>query len=153
MRRWIILLLLSLGPGWLVLPSLAAACLAGDPLSGGIHLWRAGHPASEHWIRDAAISEVQVFLRSRGDTETYSGTAVIQDGQIIYHHDLTAEPLRAFSHDGILVPHHPKTGEPYLSDTYSFYYEDNRFDWQEHFFRIHLLSTGMRVISTSPKMY
>ncbi len=131
MRRWIFLLLITLGMAWMALPAFAAHTrqVSSDPVE-----YTFGEQISlqAHIEGEVAISEVQAFLRSSGDTETYSGTAVLQDGQIRYRHDLTAEPLRAFSAVEYWFRITPQTGDPYLSDTYSFYYEDNRFDWQVH---------------------
>jgi hypothetical protein len=75
-------------------------------------------------------SEVQVFLRSQGATETYSGPAVIENSQVYYLHDLIAGPLRAFSQVEYWFQVTPQAGEPFLSQTYTFFYEDNRFAWQ-----------------------
>jgi len=78
---------------------------------------------------DILINEVQAFLRSVGDTKTYSGIAVLQGDLILFQHDLTIEPLRAFSDVEYWFRIIPESGDPYLSDTYTFYYEDNRFAW------------------------
>ncbi|MCU0486189.1 MAG: hypothetical protein MUC85_08785 [Anaerolineales bacterium] len=98
MRRWIILLLLGLGLAGSILPSLAAPTWQVTPYPveytfGGQVTLRANIAS------DAPISSVQVFLRSRGDTETYTGSAFFNNNEIIYQHDLT--PHR------ILVPDHP----------------------------------------------
>jgi hypothetical protein len=129
MRRWIILLLLGLGLAGSILPSLAAPTWQVTPYPveytfGGQVTLRANIAS------DAPISSVQVFLRSRGDTETYTGSAFFNNNEIIYQHDLTTEPLRAFSHIEYWFQITPKSGDPYQSDTFSFLYEDNRFDWQ-----------------------
>ena len=76
------------------------------------------------------VVDVQVFLRGSGDTETYSGPAIIQDGEVVFLHDLTSQPLRAFSDVEYWFRISPENGEPFQSDTYTFYYEDNRFSWQ-----------------------
>jgi hypothetical protein len=132
MRRWIFLLLISLGTAWLVTP--ASAAEAGQVTPEAVEYTFGEQIRLQARIEgETAISEVQAFLRSSGDTETYSGTAVLQDGQIRYTHDLTAEPLRAFSAVDYWFRITPQTGEPYVSETFSFYYEDNRFEWQEHF--------------------
>jgi len=126
------LLLLCLGTVWMVIPGAAADTWQVTPeaveYTFGEQVTLQAHLESE-----AAINEVQVFLRSEGESETYSGEAVIQDGLITYRHDLTAEPLRAFAAVEYWFRLTPQTGESFTSDTYSFYYEDNRFDWQEHF--------------------
>jgi len=76
------------------------------------------------------ISEVQVFLRNPGETDTIVGDATISDSQIIYTHTLSTQPLRAFSTIDYWFRIVPQTGNPSNSDVFSFYYEDNRFDWQ-----------------------
>jgi hypothetical protein len=132
MRRWIFLLLISLGTAWLATP--ASAAESGQVTPEAVDYTFGEQIRLQARIEgETAISEVQVFLRSSGDKETFSGTAVLQDGQIRYTHDLTAEPLRAFSAVEYWFRITPQTGEPYVSETFSFYYEDNRFEWQEHF--------------------
>ncbi len=132
MRRWISLLLVCLGSAWCAFPAAAANTRQITPeaveYDFGEQVTLQARLESE-----AAISEVTAFLRSEGTDQTYSGTAVIQDGLITYRHDLTAESLRAFAAVEYWFRLTPQTGKPYLSGTYSFYYEDNRFDWQEHF--------------------
>jgi hypothetical protein len=79
---------------------------------------------------DISIEEVQVFLQSAGDTDVYSGTALLQGNLILYQHDLTSQPLRAFAMIEYWFRVIPEKGEPFLSDRFSFIYEDNRFAWQ-----------------------
>ena len=131
MRRWICLLLLCLGTGWLVMPAAAADAWQVSP-EGVVYTFGEQVTLQAHLEGETAINEVQAFLRSEGDTVTYSGPAVLQDGLITYHHDLTAEPLRAFAAVEYWFRLTPQSGEPYLSETNTFYYEDNRFNWQEH---------------------
>jgi hypothetical protein len=131
MRRWIFILLFSVSITWLGIPVSAAPSsqVTPDPVEytfGDQVILRASIDS------EIKIREVRAFLHSSGDTETYSGAAVLQDGQIKYRHDLTAEPLRAFSQVEYWFLLTPQTGDSFLSDTFSFYYEDNRFDWQVH---------------------
>ena len=132
MHRWISLLLICLGSAWCALPAAAANTkqVTPEPVA---YTFGEQVTLQARLEGEAAISEVQAFLRSEGSDQTYSGTAVFQDGLITYHHDLTVEPLRAFAAVEYWFRLTPPTGEPYLSGTYSFYYEDNRFAWQEHF--------------------
>jgi hypothetical protein len=132
MRRWILLILLSLGAAWLVSPASAAdvwQAITPDPVEYifGDHLTLCASLDT-----DLVISQVQVFLQSEGDPATFTAPALLQDGHIVYRHDLTTAPLRAFSSVHYWFQLTPQTGEPYLSETFSFYYEDNRFDWQVH---------------------
>lgn len=131
MRRWIFILLISISLAWLNFPALAATSsqVTPDPVEytfGDQVILRASIDT------DLKIQEVKVFIQSSGDTNTYSGIALIQDGQIKYHHDLTAEPLRAFSQVDYWFLIVPFTGDSFLSETFSFFYEDNRFNWQVH---------------------
>ncbi len=73
---------------------------------------------------------VQVFLKSQNDEATKSGTASIQGDEVTYVHDLTASPLTAFTKVEYWfgVTYADKT--TFVSQKYSFYYEDNRFTWQ-----------------------
>jgi len=81
-------------------------------------------------IRSTAPPEsVQIFYKSQGDANTSVGQANISQDEILYTLDLTSHPLVAFSeviyYFGIKLP-----TESIVSPTYSFYYEDNRFNWQ-----------------------
>jgi hypothetical protein len=131
MRRWIFILLFSVSITWLSLPVSAASSrqVITDPVEytfGDQVILRASIDS------DIKIREVRAFIHSIGDPETYTGTAVLQDGQIKYRHDLTTEPLRAFSQVEYWFLLTPQTGASFLSNTFTFYYEDNRFDWQVH---------------------
>ncbi len=131
MRRWILIILFSVSLTWSGMPALAAPFwqITPDPVeyTFGEQVILRARIDSEIKIR-----EVRVFLQSSGDTDTYSGIAGYQNGQIKYRHDLASEPLRAFSQVEYWFLITPQSGDPFLSATFSFYYEDNRFDWQVH---------------------
>ena len=129
MRRWVVLLLFFLGTAWLWHPGIASPAfqVTPDPVEytfGGQITLRASLDTQ------IKVVAVQAFLRGSGDTETYSGPAIIQDGEVVFLHDLTSQPLRAFSDVEYWFRISPENGEPFQSDTYTFYYEDNRFSWQ-----------------------
>lgn len=84
------------------------------------------------WARfqsEIAPQSVQVFYKSYGDLDTLVGDAQVYQDEIQYTLDLSSYPLRAFAeveyYFGIYLP-----SETVVSPTFSFYYEDNRFDWQ-----------------------
>jgi len=83
---------------------------------------------------------VQIFFKGLNQTNTIVGEVSVRGDELIYVHDLVRYPLPAFSEIeywyGIQIP-----GEkPYISQKFSFTYEDNRFSWQmleEKPFRVH----------------
>jgi hypothetical protein len=79
---------------------------------------------------DAPMDEVLVFIRNEGDTNTIVGKASINNGEVVYTHDLTQQSLRAFSQVEYWFRVTSQDGETITSLPESFYYEDNRFDWQ-----------------------
>lgn len=80
---------------------------------------------------DLPIEEVLVFIRNSGETDTIIGEASIENGQIVYMHDLTQQPLRAFSEIEYWYGIETQDGDIQNSETFTFYYDDNRFDWQQ----------------------
>jgi hypothetical protein len=86
------------------------------------------------------INEVTVFIRNGGEENTFVGDAVVNQGEATYVHDLTLQPLRAFSE--IEYWYAIKTPDNVLQESkiFTFFYEDNRFDWQvlkDTPFRVH----------------
>jgi hypothetical protein len=89
---------------------------------------------------DLPIEEILVFIRNSGETDTIIGEASFENGQVVYTHDLTQQPLRAFSEIVYWYGIETQGGDIQNSETYTFYYEDNRFDWQllsDPPFRVH----------------
>ena len=85
MRRWVVLIAFILGvSGWFT-PVAAAGEIQITPYPVK---YTFGGEITLHARLDTSVpvSEVRVFLHSKGETETYSGTAVLQDG----HDDLFA---------------------------------------------------------------
>ncbi len=129
MRRWLILLL----------------CLAA--LLGGTNAGRAAHlpQVSDSVVAytfggqvnfraqvplDLALESAQVFLRGQGESQAIVGDATLLPGELTYTHDLSSQPLRAFSTIEYWYRLQPAGAEAYNSETYTFVYEDNRFTWQ-----------------------
>ena len=129
MRRWVVLIAFILGvSGWFT-PVAAAGEIQITPYPVK---YTFGGEITLHARLDTSVSvsEVRVFLHSKGETETYSGTAVLQDNQVYYQHDLIANPLRAFSQVEYWFHITTQAGEPLVSEIFTFFYEDNRFAWQ-----------------------
>jgi len=86
------------------------------------------------------LEEVLVFMRNVGETNTYIGNAIIKHGEATYIHDLTKQPLRAFSEVEYWYVIKTQNNDLQNSDIYTFFYEDNRFGWQiltDGPFRVH----------------
>ncbi len=75
-------------------------------------------------------SQVQVFFKGASETATKSGIASVQGDEATYVHDLTVEPLTAFSVVQYWFGVTYADGTTFVSQKYGFYYEDNRFTWQ-----------------------
>jgi len=75
-------------------------------------------------------SQVQVFFKSQNETTTKSGLATIQGDEVTYVHDLTVEPLAAFSIVEYWFGVTYTDGSTFVSQRYGVFYEDNRFTWQ-----------------------
>jgi hypothetical protein len=76
------------------------------------------------------IEEVLVFMRNVGETNTFVGDAVIMQGEATYTHDLTKQPLRAFTEIEYWYAIKTQDNDFQNSEVFTFLYEDNRFDWQ-----------------------
>lgn len=89
---------------------------------------------------ESPIEEVLVFMRNVGETNTYIGNAIINQEEAIYTHDLNKEPLRAFSEVEYWYAVKTQDNNLQNSEVYTFFYEDNRFEWQileDNLFRVH----------------
>ena len=86
------------------------------------------------------VQSAQVFLRSQGDAQTLSGDMMLNGVEATYVHDLTSQPLRAFTTIEYWFFITPQAGEAYLTEPHTFLYLDNRFQWQtleDELFRVH----------------
>jgi hypothetical protein len=91
-------------------------------------------------ITDSPIEEVLVFMRNVGETNTLVGDAIVKQGVATYTHDLTELPLRAFSNVEYWYAVKTQDNDLQNSQIFTFFYEDNRFDWQileDSPFRVH----------------
>lgn len=75
--------------------------------------------------------EALVFYRSKGEQYTLSGILSVIDDQVSFVHDLTRSPLRAFSEVEYWFGFRLPGGANFISETYSFLYDDNRFQWRQ----------------------
>lgn len=86
------------------------------------------------WARvslPAKPEEALVFYRSKGDSRTMSGILSVIGDEVSFVHDLTRSPLRAFAEIEYWFGFRFSEDENFVSPTYSFLYDDNRFQWQQ----------------------
>lgn len=84
--------------------------------------------------------DVQVFFRSKGDTNTISGKAALEPSQAVYVHDLSKQSLKPFTEIEYWFSTTMADGTSQSSQVFSFQYEDNRFAWktmEDAPFRVH----------------
>jgi hypothetical protein len=84
---------------------------------------------------DLPIESALVFFQADKDTRTHVGIATItplenSTYELVYDHNLNDFDLRAFSNVEYRFEVKLKNGDTYKSFTSKFYYEDNRFEWQ-----------------------
>lgn len=80
---------------------------------------------------DDPVKEVQVFLRPQGENRTIVGTAELrQDGELVFVYDPSPQRLRAFSRIEYWFDIIQDNGSITTSPTFSFLYEDNRYEWR-----------------------
>ncbi len=97
---------------------------------------RAGHDFGEE-IRFSAevsapspIQEVSLFFREADDENTRVISLAEEDGRFSYVYDASTNLLRPFAKISLFFEVKLKNGESFTSKSYSFIYDDNRFDWQ-----------------------
>ena len=77
-----------------------------------------------------AIGEVLLFVQVIGDTDIQvHPVAVDNQGNLLLELNVKESPLRAFSNIEYWYQVNFEDGETYSSPRYSFYYGDNRFEW------------------------
>jgi hypothetical protein len=78
------------------------------------------------------IEKAQLFFRAGSSTDTRSGEASISaDGTFAYTHDLTQDPIRAFSPLEYWFELTLGDGKTITSPKKTIIYEDNRFEWDQ----------------------
>jgi len=149
----IISLLFGIIPPWRALADIKVLEPQVDYTFGGQIIFRVNIQS------DTPLKKIQVFFRSEGDTSTIGETATINSqGEAVYVYDLTHQPLLAFSKIDYWFTVTPQTGVAFTSPVYSFFYEDNRFNWQvlqENSLRVHWyegnISFGRSVLDSAQR--
>ncbi|MCU0484931.1 MAG: peptidase MA family metallohydrolase [Anaerolineales bacterium] len=86
------------------------------------------------WARvslPAEPEEALVFYRSKGDSRTMSGILSVNGDEVSFVHDLTQAPMRAFAEIEYWFGFRFPEQDDFVSSTYSFLYDDNRFQWRQ----------------------
>jgi len=77
------------------------------------------------------IQEVWVFIQSENGAEIIMDQAALDSlGEVTYTLDLAQNPLRVFTNVSIWLELKLENGEAFSSETHTYFYDDNRFDWQ-----------------------
>jgi hypothetical protein len=77
------------------------------------------------------VEEAHLFVRAEGQTEAWVIPADLDSqGNLKASYDVNQYPLAVFSEVFYRFRIAPKSGDPIQSQEFSFFYEDNRFDWQ-----------------------
>lgn len=76
------------------------------------------------------IEGVEVFIQAGESSETVVGEAVLQEAAWVYEHDVRARSVRPFATVTYWFRAVLRDGSVRESQRFSFFYEDNRFDWQ-----------------------
>ncbi len=75
------------------------------------------------------IQNIQVFFRVKG-SNTSSGSAIIQGPTAVYTQSMISTPLPPFREIEYWFGFNTSDGKSHVTATASFFYEDNRFEWQ-----------------------
>jgi hypothetical protein len=90
---------------------------------------------------EVPILLVTAYLRGQNESQPRSQTTLLDaQGDIVVMFDLADQPLRAFTRVDYWFVIIPQEGEAFASQTFSFTYDDDRFDWQTQVtqpFRVH----------------
>lgn len=90
---------------------------------------------------DTPLEQMLVFLQVEGEPTTRSGSAVMSsENEAIFVYDLSLQPIRAFSTVTYWFEAVSTSGENTNSPKQAFFYDDNRFNWQQREeapFRVH----------------
>jgi hypothetical protein len=81
---------------------------------------------------ESQVEKVVAFIRSQGENKTNVGAAEpVGGGEYEYLHEASLQPLRAFTHIVYWFQVTFTDGSQVDSPLYTFYYQDNRFEWQK----------------------
>jgi hypothetical protein len=76
------------------------------------------------------IRDVYLFIQPEGQNARSESITPNENGEVIYSYDAAATPLRPFANTDYWFQATLETDEVVESQKYSFFYEDNRFEWQ-----------------------
>lgn len=76
------------------------------------------------------VKEVFLYIQPEGQNARIEAVIPNENGEIIYEYDAAANPLRPFAHTQYWFQANLDDNEIVESEVFSFFYEDNRFDWQ-----------------------
>jgi len=84
-----------------------------------------------HVQADLPVKKALILFNPQGEAETLvKPVFVTPPGDIKYQHDLTTRPITAFSRIEYWFKITLEDDVEYTSERFSFYYEDNRYQWQ-----------------------
>lgn len=77
------------------------------------------------------VDAVDLFIQAEGSSDAAVVPARLDaQGTVVATYDLRENPLPVFSRVAYWFRVTPGNGEPHKSQSYEFFYEDNRFEWQ-----------------------
>jgi hypothetical protein len=79
----------------------------------------------------ASVESVTVFMQSPADPFTITAAMAVREDLAVYIHDPEARFVQPFAQIAYWFEVTLENGEVFTSSRFSFYYEDNRFDWQD----------------------
>jgi hypothetical protein len=130
-RKWVFILLINL----LLLPMsglVYGLAQAGQVEASADYQYGAEIRFMGEYSSKIPIERVQLFFQAGTGTDTRSGDAIIgEDGAFTYIHDLTKDPIRAFSPVEYWFELTLADGKTVKGPKNSIVYEDNRFPWDQ----------------------
>jgi hypothetical protein len=134
MRRWIVLLAFIT----IILSSTTAANAAAKPAGVGISniavFYTYGSQVTFQATFEPAnslqIKAVKLYLLAPGQNTRVIDVQPNQNGELLHQLDIEKNPLRPFASIEYWYQIETVGNEPFESAHYSFFYEDNRFEWQ-----------------------
>ncbi|GAB4581364.1 MAG: hypothetical protein Fur0022_41110 [Anaerolineales bacterium] len=128
LQMWVLVICLGVIPGWFAFPAQAQEGVAEaqpevEYAFGEQITFRVQFPS------DISIQAVEVFFQANSDP-TVVEAATLTEEAWVYTHDVKARYVRAFSTVTYWFRVMLETGETQETTRFSFFYEDNRFNWQ-----------------------